>query len=183
MFKKEKSVLIRHTVASLAASACACRLPPTHGIDLRFVNRLATTVRFQRDSDDREFQRLAQVTWLFQNTLHRHSSRHSSRPLSKNQRNSKSMLYVGRCLSRAHAPELQRLRALLLEACVVSRRSLCVVNWKRTHTHTRRGAAWSVASPHRRRRRTSIPPTIPQTSALRLSLSRSCAQDGLGGGN
>ena len=53
---------------------------PNHSIDLHFVSH-SYIDRFQSDSDDRQFKRLARSEAL-QNTLHRHSPRHQSQPLS-----------------------------------------------------------------------------------------------------
>ena len=55
----------------LRSSATDCRVQPRAPVfypqrqeQFAFRCRLVTTVRFQSDSDDREFQRLATVTWL-----------------------------------------------------------------------------------------------------------------------
>ena len=67
--------------ASRAGRSARSSLPPTHGIDSRFVLD-SYLGRFQPDFDDRSFQSYSRGPSLSRDTLHRPKPDHSSQPFS-----------------------------------------------------------------------------------------------------
>ena len=83
VFPKGKKKHATAPSAALGAVVYRDLPPPNHSIEFAFLYLLATTVRFQSDSDHPSFQRLVAVYVGFPQHARSSSPRHPSRPRSK----------------------------------------------------------------------------------------------------